>query len=96
MLPAVDAATALEIAERIRTRTEASVIPLAPGITDRISVSIGVATAPAEARDRITLLRLADEALYRAKLAGRNRIDPGANGQPRSGRAVRSVRVARG
>ena len=93
MLPAVDAATALEIAERIRTRTEASVIPLAPGITDRISVSIGVATAPAEARDRITLLRLADEALYRAKLAGRNRIDPGANGQPRP--AVRSVRAAR-
>jgi diguanylate cyclase (GGDEF)-like protein len=76
LLPAIDEATAAVIAERIRSRTETTVISLAPGITDRISVSIGIAVAPGQAQDRITLLRLADEALYRAKQAGRNRVEP--------------------
>jgi len=43
-------------------------------VTDRISVSIGVACAPDQAQDRLTLLRLADEALYRAKQGGRNQV----------------------
>ena len=73
-LPGVDEDTALAVAERIRSRTESTLISLAPGITDRISVSIGIASAPHQAHDRITLLRLADEALYRAKQAGRNRV----------------------
>lgn len=73
-LAGVDEGTALVIAERIRSRTESTLIPLGPGITDRISVSIGVALAPDQANDRITLLRLADEALYRAKQGGRNRV----------------------
>jgi diguanylate cyclase (GGDEF)-like protein len=75
VLPGVDESTALAVAERIRSRTESTLISLAPGITDRISVSIGIASAPHQAHDRITLLRLADEALYRAKQAGRNRIE---------------------
>ena len=77
LLPAVDAQMASVIAERIRSRTETTVISLAPGLTDRISVSIGIAVAPSQAHDRISLLRLADEALYRAKEAGRNRVDGG-------------------
>jgi len=74
MLPGVDESTALAIAERIRSRTESTLISLAPGVTDRLSVSIGIACAPLQAQDRITLLRLADEALYRAKGDGRNRV----------------------
>lgn len=74
VLPGVDESTAVAVAERIRSRTESTLISLAPGITDRISVSIGIASAPQQAHDRITLLRLADEALYRAKQAGRNRV----------------------
>ena len=69
-----DAAVAMTVAERIRTRTESTIISLAPGITDRITVSVGVSVAPDQALDRVTLLRLADEALYRAKETGRNRI----------------------
>jgi diguanylate cyclase (GGDEF)-like protein len=75
VLPTVDEAAALMVAERIRSRTETSLIALGPGITDRLTVSIGLATAPAQAIDRLALLRLADEALYRAKQAGRNRVE---------------------
>lgn len=81
VLPGVDAATALAVAERIRSRTETTLISLSPGVTDRISVSIGIASAPQQAHDRITLLRLADQALYRAKEAGRNRVVFAAGGQ---------------
>jgi len=73
-LPNVDRMTALTIAERIRSRTETTLIALAPGISDRITVSIGLASAPDQANDRIALLRLADEALYEAKEAGRNQV----------------------
>ncbi|MEO6208089.1 MAG: GGDEF domain-containing protein [Candidatus Limnocylindrales bacterium] len=62
------------VAERIRARTESTILSLAPGLTDRITVSIGIAVAPDQGLDRVTLLRLADEALYRAKEGGRNRI----------------------
>ena len=75
LLPKVDIETALRVAERIRSRTESTIVNLGPGITDRISVSIGMATAPVHATDRLTLLRIADEALYRAKEAGRNRVE---------------------
>ncbi len=74
LLPGVDEATVLAVAERIRSRTESTLISLAPGITDRISVSIGVACAPDHAQDRLSLMRRSDEALYRAKETGRNRV----------------------
>ena len=74
MLPRVDSAAAITIAERIRSRTESTIVSLAPGITDRITVSIGVAAAPIQALERISLLRIADEALYAAKAGGRNRV----------------------
>ncbi len=69
-----DVTVAHAIAERIRARTETTIISLAPGITDRITVSVGVATSPNDGADRVSLLRIADEALYRAKGAGRNRV----------------------
>ena len=74
VLPGVDESTAMGIAERIRSRTDGTLISLAPGITDRISVSIGIAMAPLQGTERVTLLRLADEALYQAKEQGRNRV----------------------
>jgi diguanylate cyclase (GGDEF)-like protein len=80
-LPGIDHASALGIAERIRARTEAMIVSLAPGLTDRLTISAGVATAPDHGQDRVTLLRLADQALYLAKTSGRNRVgsveDPG-------------------
>jgi diguanylate cyclase (GGDEF)-like protein len=66
--------SAVAAAERIRSRTEATILSLAPGVTDRVTVSVGVAAAPVHGTDRVTLLRLADAALYRAKAEGRNRV----------------------
>ena len=74
LLRGITVAGAAAIGERIRARTEATIISLSPGLTDRITISIGIATAPEHATDRVTLLRLADEALYRAKELGRNRV----------------------
>jgi diguanylate cyclase (GGDEF)-like protein len=65
---------ALDVAERIRSRVEAAILTLGPGITGRITASLGVAIAPADGSDRISLLRAADSALYVAKANGRNRV----------------------
>lgn len=75
LLPGVNGQAAIAIAERIRERTEATTMSLAPGHTAVITVSIGVSTAPVQGDDRVTLLRIADEALYRAKDGGRNRVE---------------------
>jgi diguanylate cyclase (GGDEF)-like protein len=63
-----------EVAERIRERTESTIIPLGPGQTGRLTVSIGVAIVPEDGADRVMILKAADAALYQAKLAGRNRV----------------------
>jgi diguanylate cyclase (GGDEF)-like protein len=73
-LPGLTAGAAAEVAERIRERTESTIIPLGPGLTGHLTVSIGVASAPDDGAQRVILLRAADDALYRAKLAGRNKV----------------------
>jgi len=73
-LAGLDGKGAREVAERIRERTESTIIPLGPGRTAHLTVSIGIAAAPEDGNERVMLLKAADEALYRAKLAGRNRV----------------------
>jgi len=73
-LAGAGAAEAAEVAERIRERTESTIIPLGPGQTGRLTVSIGYAVAPDDSPERVLLMKAADDALYRAKLGGRNRI----------------------
>ena len=72
-LPGLDVAGACAVGEEIRRAIgehpfERENIPLRPGI------SIGVAAFPQNANDAETLFQRADEALYRAKRAGKNQV----------------------
>ena len=64
---------AADVAERIRAEIE-SIPPVELSLTERITVSIGVAVADEQATDVRALIETADSALYRAKKQGRNRV----------------------
>jgi len=72
LLPRADPAGVLRKAEQIRRAIEGEVFELA---MDRVpvTVSIGIAHFPRDAGDVETIVRAADQALYRAKESGRNR-----------------------
>ncbi|WP_083684551.1 GGDEF domain-containing protein [Massilia putida] len=75
ILPNQSLKGAASVAERIRTRVEQLQVPnrLTPG--QRVTVSIGAATAIASPDNSASeLVAIADAALYRAKHMGRNRI----------------------
>ena len=71
IVPQVDAAALTAIAERIRMNVER--LP-APKDGSQVTVSIGGALFPRDGADRESLFRTADERLYGAKNAGRNRV----------------------
>jgi two-component system cell cycle response regulator len=75
IVPSSDAAGTSALAERIRTSLESQPVVLESGEI-QITASFGVAVCTVEyPQDLPTLLRLADEALYRAKKQGRNRVE---------------------
>ncbi len=79
------AAGACEVAERVRESVAGAHANGGPPLT----VSIGIATFPGDARTKDELLDKADWALYAAKRAGRDRVlrfAPGVDGQPRVAR----------
>ena len=63
-----------DIAERIRTRSEATLFKVAEG-TIGVTVSVGVAVAVGPDQALTPLMLAADAALYRAKANGRNRVE---------------------
>jgi diguanylate cyclase (GGDEF)-like protein len=71
IVPQVDGPALAMIAERIRANVEA--LP-APRDGSKVTVSIGAALYPDDARDREALFQAADARLYQAKEAGRNRV----------------------
>ncbi|HVR19772.1 MAG TPA: GGDEF domain-containing protein, partial [Polyangiaceae bacterium] len=72
-LPDFDVDAACEVADQI-LRAINSVPFVKDGITLKPGISIGIAAFPSDAGDAPTLFQRADEALYRAKQGGRNRI----------------------
>jgi diguanylate cyclase (GGDEF)-like protein len=64
---------AAKAAERLRRAVETNHITC-PGYEGSVTISLGVSRKEPGVRDMDHLLRLADEAVYRAKAAGRNRV----------------------
>jgi diguanylate cyclase (GGDEF)-like protein len=74
VLPGTDLEGAYNLAERVRAGIEELALPLLDGEGAlRVTASFGVATLPGSADDMRGLVAAADEALYRAKRAGKNR-----------------------
>jgi diguanylate cyclase (GGDEF)-like protein len=75
ILPNQSLKGAASVAERIRTRVEQLQVPNRLAPAQRVTVSIGAATAIASPDNSASeLVAIADAALYRAKHMGRNRI----------------------
>ena len=70
ILPSTGASDARRLAERLRVEIGAQVVD---GV--RLSASVGVATWDGTALDAAPLIKASDEALYRAKRAGRDRVE---------------------
>lgn len=70
ILPQADAEGALLVAERLRARIAEVALPGAVALT----ASLGLASFPEHASSRDALVLLADQALYKAKRTGRNRV----------------------
>ncbi len=74
LLPETPVEGARELAQRLRWTVESTVFP-AQGQEIRLTASIGVSSCPSRGvSSGEELIRLADEALYEAKGAGRNRV----------------------
>jgi two-component system cell cycle response regulator len=78
VLPGTDAADGVAVAERARRAIELRGIHTPGGTFVPVTASFGVAALP-EGSDLDTLVAAADEALYRAKRAGKNRVASAAD-----------------
>ena len=75
ILPETAMAEAKQVAERIRATTEADRYSPAEGVDElNVTVSIGLALFPAHGDSLEALIAAADDALYRSKEGGRNRV----------------------
>jgi diguanylate cyclase (GGDEF)-like protein len=75
VLVGASAEAALETAERVRVAVQGSPADIGTGTPLGVTLSIGVALFPQDGKEAQELIDRADQALYRAKHGGRNRIE---------------------
>jgi two-component system cell cycle response regulator len=79
VMPETDMAVATTVAERLRRRIAGEPFVVQQGARDLdVTISIGIATLCETADNAAAILKCADQALYRAKRDGRNRVVPAA------------------
>ena len=74
ILPETGIEEAKALAEEIRKKVEAHEYPSKQGKL-KVTISLGVSTFPQHAKEKKALVEAADQALYRAKEGGRNRVE---------------------
>ena len=75
IMPETDMAVATIVAERLRRRIASEPFPIQQGSKlIEVTISIGIATLDTADDNAATILKRADQALYRAKRDGRNRV----------------------
>lgn len=62
------------VAERIRSMVERYTFAREDGLAIKLTVSLGFACSPNDARTKPELMRLADQAMYRGKTSGKNKV----------------------
>ena len=72
LVPAADLAMTADLAEKLRDAVASMPVRYMDGFLPRVTISVGVSSFPGSGSQPQDLLRRADEALYRAKEAGRN------------------------
>jgi two-component system cell cycle response regulator len=79
VMPETDMAVATMVAERIRRRIATEPFAIQQGTRNlEVTISIGIAAISAPGDTAAAILKRADQALYRAKRDGRNRVVPDA------------------
>jgi two-component system cell cycle response regulator len=79
VMPETDMAVATMVAERLRRRIASEPFPIQQGSRAvEVTISIGIAALGGASDNAAQLLKRADQALYRAKRDGRNRVVPDA------------------
>jgi two-component system, cell cycle response regulator len=75
VMPETDMAVATIVAERLRRRIASEPFPIHQGAQSiEVTISIGIATLDTADDNAANILKRADQALYRAKRDGRNRV----------------------
>ena len=74
LLPGADLSDAQQIAERIRKATDESTLVIASEKTIHMTVSLGIAVPVPEDIQADDWLKRCDQAMYRAKISGRNKV----------------------
>jgi diguanylate cyclase (GGDEF)-like protein len=95
IVPGASSEDGIRKAENLRAKIEALVVRYLDGNLPRITISVGVAAFPRSGATPQEVLKAADEALYRAKEEGRNRVHVAASlADPESPARVMQQRLA--
>ena len=74
IMPHVDIETVYKVANRVLTQIKGKEFEIEGGDIYRLSVSIGIAEYPTDAKSALDIIRFADEMMYMSKRSGRGKV----------------------